>query len=201
MSKYLIKIPQNCSPDEADRWRAVAAALKEMTITTNKVDSPTTGLSAVHGKVRINEYDLVADFLEDKIEGGNDIDFVSINDGFGSKKYTVNLNVISQAAAPSAPTNNQLWYDTDEAEAEYFDIGDSAAGVDFKLRFLGETNDGVVAWMEDEDYFEFADDVVLDETLTVTGATTLAAVSATSFNIVCCDNQVVCYENEVVSWT
>ncbi len=198
---FIIKIPMGLRPWEADNWRAVSEALKMAISTTNKVDSPTTGLATVQGKVRINEYDQVADFLEKKIEGGNDIDFVSTNDGLGSKKYTVNLNVISQAAAPSAPTNNQLWYDTDEPEPEYFDIGDSAADTDFKLRFLGETNDGIIAWMEDEDYFEFADDVVLDETLTVTGATTLAAVSATSFNIVCCDNQVVCYENEVVTWT
>lgn len=198
---FIIKIPPGLKTWEADNWRSVAEALKMSLSTTNKVDSPTTGLATIQGKVRINQYDQVPDYLEKKIEGGNDIDFVSTNDGLGSKKYTVNLNVIAQDEAPSAPTNGMLWYDTDEPEPEYFDIGDSAADTDFKLRFLGETNDGVMAWMEDEDYFEFSDDVVLDETLTVAGDTTLAAVTATSFNIVCCDNQVVCYENEVVTWT
>lgn len=210
---FIIKIPPGLKTWEADNWRSVAEALTMSLSTTNKVDSPTTGLATVQGKVRINQYDQVPDYLEKKIEGGNDIDFVSTNDGLGSKKYTVNLNVIAQDEAPSAPTNGMLWYDTDEPEPEYFDIGDNAADTDFKLRFLGETHDGIIAWMEDEDYFEFSDDVVLDETLTVSGDTALssdltvagdtalAAVTATSFNIVCHDNQVVCYENEVVTWT
>ena len=41
-------------------------------------------------------------------------------------------------------------------------IGAGAAGVDYKLTFDGETNDGVLTWMEDEDYFRFEDDVVFN---------------------------------------
>ena len=40
-------------------------------------------------------------------------------------------------------------------------IGDATAGEDFTLTFDGETNDGVITWMEDEDYFKFSDDVMM----------------------------------------
>ena len=46
-------------------------------------------------------------------------------------------------------------------------IGQGAAGQDYTLTFDGETNDGVITWMEDEDYFQIADDVVMDENLTI----------------------------------
>lgn len=38
-------------------------------------------------------------------------------------------------------------------------IGTGVAGVDYSLIFNGETNDGIVTWMEDENYFDFADTV------------------------------------------
>jgi hypothetical protein len=42
-----------------------------------------------------------------------------------------------------------------------FDIS-SGADTDITLNFLGTTNSGVLKWMEDEDYFKFADNVNLD---------------------------------------
>lgn len=36
-------------------------------------------------------------------------------------------------------------------------IGSGASGVDYILQFNGETADGVLTWMEDEDYFKFSD--------------------------------------------
>lgn len=42
-------------------------------------------------------------------------------------------------------------------------IGDSEAGVDYTLTFDGETNNGIITWMEDEDYFQFADDILLPD--------------------------------------
>ena len=42
-----------------------------------------------------------------------------------------------------------------------FIIGTDAAGVDYNLTFRGEDNDGVLTWMEDEDYFKFGDDVLI----------------------------------------
>ncbi len=41
-------------------------------------------------------------------------------------------------------------------------IGIGAAGVDYKITVDGETNDGVVTWMEDEDHWRFNDDIALD---------------------------------------
>ena len=43
-------------------------------------------------------------------------------------------------------------------------IGDGTAGTDITLTFDGETSDGVMYWMEDEDHFKFADDIVVDST-------------------------------------
>lgn len=40
-------------------------------------------------------------------------------------------------------------------------IGNGAAGVDYTLTFNGETTGGVMAWMEDEDYFQFNDDLAI----------------------------------------
>lgn len=48
-------------------------------------------------------------------------------------------------------------------------IGDGStfgapSGKDFALVFDGQSNDGVVTWMEDEDYFKFSDDIFMDST-------------------------------------
>jgi len=40
-------------------------------------------------------------------------------------------------------------------------IGDGTAGTDITVTFDGETNDGELKWMEDEDYFEFSDDILI----------------------------------------
>ena len=43
-------------------------------------------------------------------------------------------------------------------------LGDGTAGTDITVTFDGETNDGVIIWMEDEDHFKFSDDIVIDST-------------------------------------
>ena len=40
-------------------------------------------------------------------------------------------------------------------------FGAGTAGTDVTITFDGETNDGVLKWMEDEDYFEFSDDILI----------------------------------------
>ena len=40
-------------------------------------------------------------------------------------------------------------------------IGDGTAGTDIAVTFDGESNDGVLTWKEDEDYFEFSDDILI----------------------------------------
>jgi hypothetical protein len=43
-------------------------------------------------------------------------------------------------------------------------IGDATAGTDIAVTFDGETADGVLTWMEDEDYFKFSDDILINST-------------------------------------
>ena len=43
-------------------------------------------------------------------------------------------------------------------------IGDASAGTDIAVTFDGESNDGVLTWMEDEDYFKFSDDILINST-------------------------------------
>ncbi len=43
-------------------------------------------------------------------------------------------------------------------------LGDATAGTDITVTFDGETNDGVLIWMEDEDYFKFSDDILMNST-------------------------------------
>jgi len=43
-------------------------------------------------------------------------------------------------------------------------FGAATSGTDITITFDGESNDGVITWMEDEDHFKFSDDMVLDST-------------------------------------
>ena len=43
-------------------------------------------------------------------------------------------------------------------------FGAGTAGTDITVTYDGETNDGVMKWMEDEDYFEFSDDILIAST-------------------------------------
>ena len=43
-------------------------------------------------------------------------------------------------------------------------LGDGTSGTDIAVTFDGESNDGVLTWMEDEDYFKFSDDILINST-------------------------------------
>jgi len=43
-------------------------------------------------------------------------------------------------------------------------FGAGTAGTDITITFDGESNDGALKWMEDEDYFEFSDDILIAST-------------------------------------
>ena len=43
-------------------------------------------------------------------------------------------------------------------------FGAGTAGTDITVTYDGESNDGVMKWMEDEDYFEFSDDILIAST-------------------------------------
>jgi hypothetical protein len=63
-------------------------------------------------------------------------------------------------------------------------IGDATAGEDFTLTFDGQSNDGVLTWMEDEDYFKFSDDIYLDtaQDLTLASGSIKLATAQTTTN-------------------
>jgi hypothetical protein len=42
-------------------------------------------------------------------------------------------------------------------------LGKGTAGVDYALKFDGESNDGLITWMEDEDYFKFDDSILFPD--------------------------------------
>lgn len=43
-----------------------------------------------------------------------------------------------------------------------FEFGSAGGGVDYTITCNGETNDGVITWMEDEDYWKFLDNILLN---------------------------------------
>lgn len=161
-SPFLIKIPSGLEPWEADNWRAVAEALKMALGTTNAVDSPTTGLSAVQGKVRVDQYDTTPEYLDQKIVEGNNIDFIKSNDGMGAKEIKAHFKLVVSTSEPTSPTEGMFWFDSDARFGTPFTIGDGETGIDYELKFDGETNDGSLYWMEDEDYFKIVDDLLVN---------------------------------------
>lgn len=80
----------------------------------------------------------------------------------------------SDLTLTGSPANNYIAVFTDADTIEgtddcqwdgtTFTIGDGTADRDYVLTFDGETNDGVLTWMEDEDYFQFGDDILIPST-------------------------------------
>ncbi len=57
-------------------------------------------------------------------------------------------------------------------------IGNGASGTDIAVTFDGETSDGVLTWMEDEDQFKFSDDImIVDDEQLIFGTDSNVAIS------------------------
>ena len=57
-------------------------------------------------------------------------------------------------------------------------IGNGASGTDIAVTFDGETSDGVLTWMEDEDQFKFSDDImIVDDEQLIFGSDSNVAIS------------------------
>jgi len=57
-------------------------------------------------------------------------------------------------------------------------IGDGSTGTDITVTFDGETSDGVITWMEDEDQFKFSDDImIVDDEQLIFGTDSNVAIS------------------------
>ena len=75
-------------------------------------------------------------------------------------------------------TNAQIgWGDGSLVLEDNIIIGVGTAATDYTLTFDGETNDGLLTWMEDEDYFQFGDDININtgEVLKVGGTQVVSA--------------------------
>ena len=59
-------------------------------------------------------------------------------------------------------------------------LGDGTAGTDITITFDGETSDGVLKWMEDEDYFEFSDDILIASSEKIQFRDTAIHISSTT---------------------
>jgi len=59
-------------------------------------------------------------------------------------------------------------------------LGDGTAGTDITVTFDGESNDGVLKWMEDEDYFEFSDDILIASSEKIQFRDTAIHISSTT---------------------
>lgn len=69
------------------------------------------------------------------------------------------------------------------------EIGSDVVGVDYTLTFRGENSDGVLTWMEDEDYFKFSDDIYMN------GGENIILSSATGTKIGTATNQLLGFYN------
>ena len=66
------------------------------------------------------------------------------------------------------------------AQASALVIGKGSAGIDYQLTFDGETNDGVLTWQEDEDYFRFNDDIDFSDAENISFGTTTGSKIGTA---------------------
>ena len=72
----------------------------------------------------------------------------------GSGTLVDALTIASSASAAQSIDFNQ----------DSITFGTGTAATDITLTFDAETNDGVITWMEDEDYFKFSDDILMNTT-------------------------------------
>lgn len=107
---------------------------------------------------------------------GTGIEF-ELEENDGTARVAATMEVIWTDAGESTSADGAIVFKTmiaDAAATEAFriaetgctvdqnlTIGDGTAATDFTLTFNGETNDGVITWMEDEDYFQYSDDILI----------------------------------------
>jgi hypothetical protein len=182
---YLLREPPKTDPVMIDNIRKLNYFIQEVIKNNNKLNLNYSSTD----KVKVSANDLLSGTLDTKLAAGTNITLTQLNDGnneslritagggahtalsdmpdTGGTNTNHDTRYVAQqgTSAPTvpAPYEGMFWYDTDEPEPEIFLIGDGAAGVDFQIKVDGETNDGVITWMEDEDYFKFDDDILLPD--------------------------------------
>jgi hypothetical protein len=158
--KILIQVPQS----EKDLLKVCQENFRKLQNISGKVysiEGNTYSESRDPGKVKVDSAD-TADYLESKMVEGSDIDFVETVSSAGVKTLATNFKLVVSASEPTTITDGMLWFDSDAVFGTPFIIGDGEAGVDYEIKVDGETNDGSFYWMEDEDYFKFIDDLLIN---------------------------------------
>lgn len=161
--KILIQVPQSMN-DLLKVCQDNFRKLQNVSSKVYKVEGDTYSDTRDPGKVKAISTDTTADYLDQKLIAGNNMDFIETTDSAGEKTLVANVNVEQATTAPASPTAGQFFYDTDATFGTPFTIGDGEADIDYEVKFDGETNDGSFYWMEDEDYFKFVDDLLMDST-------------------------------------
>ena len=68
-------------------------------------------------------------------------------------------------------------------------FGAATSGTDITITFDGESNDGVLAWMEDEDYFKFSDDILINSTEKIMFGDTASFIHQSSDGVLTIDGE------------
>jgi len=68
-------------------------------------------------------------------------------------------------------------------------FGAGTSGTDITITFDGESNDGVLYWMEDEDYFKFSDDVLINSTEKIMFGDTASFIHQSSDGVLTIDGE------------
>ena len=68
-------------------------------------------------------------------------------------------------------------------------FGAGTAGTDITITFDGETSDGELKWMEDEDYFEFSDDILIASTEKIQFGDTASFIQQSSDGVLRIDGE------------
>jgi hypothetical protein len=90
--------------------------------------------------------------------------YIGVNTRANANSET-NQNVIGYATTGKGSNTNTIGNTniTNSYIRGNLTIGQGTAGTDYTLTFDGETNDGVITWMEDEDYFKFDDSILFPD--------------------------------------
>ena len=96
----------------------------------------------------------------------------------------VGYDIMTYGGADPGPINlgyivSSVKYDMLSVNQDGIVVGGGTAGKDYTLTFDGETNDGVITWMEDEAYFDFSQPIVLPAGTASAGTAPLKFTSGT----------------------
>jgi len=136
---------------------------------TNNADNDVAHFRSLRGTGVNNDEMFIRYYMDD---GGGTAEEVArmtvkLNDataGSGDSQITWGVlknNAIVDALTISSSSSASLSIDFNQ---DAITFGTATDGTDISLTFDGHAGDGVITWMEDEDYFQFSDDILMSTT-------------------------------------